>query len=241
MKSSRKEQDMKRGVAGKTTTEKKKMKQEGSSWERVRLAAVLPLTPWSSKCPARQHVAKGRQGLKHLISDTTGGGGAVQKASYVCDRIIGATLQIICAVWATVWREQRRQLQQEAVRSCGWEDPGRKRVRTPHSQIKSAVTDYHQSSEVGGEGISSEVGEVITGRVAPTSLGSREMKSRWNCGSITCIICLTCVGSQLSISSSSASSFSGPVQLCCRSGESERRRWERVSRELKVVLKMQRD
>lgn len=46
-----------------------------------------------------------------------------------------------------------------------------------------------------------------------TSLGSREMKSRWNCGSITCIICLTCVGSQLSINSSSASSFSGPVQL----------------------------
>lgn len=46
-----------------------------------------------------------------------------------------------------------------------------------------------------------------------TSLGSREIKSRWNCGSITCIICLTCVGSQLSINSSSASSFSGPVQL----------------------------
>uniref|UniRef100_A0A8C5HAA5 Uncharacterized protein n=1 Tax=Gouania willdenowi TaxID=441366 RepID=A0A8C5HAA5_GOUWI len=42
----------------------------------------------------------------------------------------------------------------------------------------------------------------------------KEMKSLWNCGSITCIICLTCVGSQLSISSSSASSFSGPVQLC---------------------------
>uniref|UniRef100_A0A8C7Y3Z4 Uncharacterized protein n=1 Tax=Oryzias sinensis TaxID=183150 RepID=A0A8C7Y3Z4_9TELE len=33
-------------------------------------------------------------------------------------------------------------------------------------------------------------------------------------GSITCIICLTCVGSQLSINSSSARSFSGPVQLC---------------------------
>lgn len=49
-----------------------------------------------------------------------------------------------------------------------------------------------------------------------TSLGSREIKSRWNWGSITCIICLTCVGSQLSINSSSASSFSGPVQLCNR-------------------------
>uniref|UniRef100_A0A8C4RY84 Uncharacterized protein n=1 Tax=Erpetoichthys calabaricus TaxID=27687 RepID=A0A8C4RY84_ERPCA len=44
-----------------------------------------------------------------------------------------------------------------------------------------------------------------------TSLGRREMKSRWNCGSITCIMCFTCVGSQLSISSSRASSFSGPL------------------------------
>uniref|UniRef100_A0A8C9RIZ4 Uncharacterized protein n=1 Tax=Scleropages formosus TaxID=113540 RepID=A0A8C9RIZ4_SCLFO len=41
-----------------------------------------------------------------------------------------------------------------------------------------------------------------------------EMKSRWNCGSITCIMCFTCVGSQLSMSSSSANSFSGPLQLC---------------------------
>uniref|UniRef100_A0A3Q3IVT4 Uncharacterized protein n=1 Tax=Monopterus albus TaxID=43700 RepID=A0A3Q3IVT4_MONAL len=46
-----------------------------------------------------------------------------------------------------------------------------------------------------------------------TLFQNREIKSRWNCGSITCIICLTCVGSQLSINSSSASSFSGPVQL----------------------------
>lgn len=46
-----------------------------------------------------------------------------------------------------------------------------------------------------------------------TSLGSKEMKSRWNWGSITCIICFTWVGSQLSISSSKASNFSGPLQL----------------------------
>uniref|UniRef100_A0A3B1K1X0 Uncharacterized protein n=1 Tax=Astyanax mexicanus TaxID=7994 RepID=A0A3B1K1X0_ASTMX len=39
----------------------------------------------------------------------------------------------------------------------------------------------------------------------------REIKSRWNCGSITCIMCFTCVGSQLSINSSSASNFSGPL------------------------------
>uniref|UniRef100_A0A8D0B791 Uncharacterized protein n=1 Tax=Salvator merianae TaxID=96440 RepID=A0A8D0B791_SALMN len=46
-----------------------------------------------------------------------------------------------------------------------------------------------------------------------TSLGSKEMKSRWNWGSITCIMCFTCVGSQLSINSSKASNFSGPLQL----------------------------
>nr|AAT76519.1 dual endothelin 1, angiotensin II receptor [Rattus norvegicus] len=46
-----------------------------------------------------------------------------------------------------------------------------------------------------------------------TSLGSKEMKSRWNWGSITCIMCFTCVGSQLSMSSSKASNFSGPLQL----------------------------
>ena len=39
------------------------------------------------------------------------------------------------------------------------------------------------------------------------------MKSRWNWGSITCIMCFTWVGSQLSISSSKASNFSGPLQL----------------------------
>lgn len=47
-----------------------------------------------------------------------------------------------------------------------------------------------------------------------TSFGSKEMKSLWNWGSITCIMCFTCVGSQLSMSSSKASNFSGPLQLC---------------------------
>uniref|UniRef100_A0AAZ3PFK7 Uncharacterized protein n=1 Tax=Oncorhynchus tshawytscha TaxID=74940 RepID=A0AAZ3PFK7_ONCTS len=42
---------------------------------------------------------------------------------------------------------------------------------------------------------------------------SREMKSRWNCGSITCIMCLTCVGSQLSINSSSAMIYGHPFKL----------------------------
>lgn len=37
-----------------------------------------------------------------------------------------------------------------------------------------------------------------------TSLGSNEMKSRWNCGSITFIMCRTWVGSQRSISMSTA-------------------------------------
>uniref|UniRef100_A0A8C5QKB3 Uncharacterized protein n=1 Tax=Leptobrachium leishanense TaxID=445787 RepID=A0A8C5QKB3_9ANUR len=46
-----------------------------------------------------------------------------------------------------------------------------------------------------------------------TSFGNKEIKSRWNWGSITCIICFTWVGSQLSISSSKASSFSGPLHI----------------------------
>uniref|UniRef100_A0A8D2L4S7 Secreted protein n=1 Tax=Varanus komodoensis TaxID=61221 RepID=A0A8D2L4S7_VARKO len=41
-----------------------------------------------------------------------------------------------------------------------------------------------------------------------------EMKSRWNWGSITCIMCLIWGGSQRSMSSSRASSFSGPLQCC---------------------------
>uniref|UniRef100_A0A8C8ABR4 Uncharacterized protein n=1 Tax=Otus sunia TaxID=257818 RepID=A0A8C8ABR4_9STRI len=45
-----------------------------------------------------------------------------------------------------------------------------------------------------------------------TSLGSREMKSLWNWGSITCIMYLIWEGSQRSMSSSRARSFSGPLQ-----------------------------
>uniref|UniRef100_A0A8C3F3S7 Uncharacterized protein n=1 Tax=Chrysemys picta bellii TaxID=8478 RepID=A0A8C3F3S7_CHRPI len=41
----------------------------------------------------------------------------------------------------------------------------------------------------------------------------REMKSLWNCGSITCIMYLIWEGSQRSMSSSRASSFSGPLHL----------------------------
>lgn len=37
-----------------------------------------------------------------------------------------------------------------------------------------------------------------------TSLGKREMKSRWNCGSMICIICRTCDASHKDIRSSSA-------------------------------------
>uniref|UniRef100_A0A674J2T6 Uncharacterized protein n=1 Tax=Terrapene triunguis TaxID=2587831 RepID=A0A674J2T6_9SAUR len=39
------------------------------------------------------------------------------------------------------------------------------------------------------------------------------MKSLWNCGSITCIMYLIWEGSQRSMSSSRASSFSGPLHL----------------------------
>ena len=41
-----------------------------------------------------------------------------------------------------------------------------------------------------------------------TSLGRSEMKSRWNCGSMTCIICRTWVGSQYVINSSNAINLS---------------------------------
>lgn len=46
-----------------------------------------------------------------------------------------------------------------------------------------------------------------------TSLGRSEIKSRWNWGSITCIMCFIWGGSQRSMSSSRASSFSAPLQL----------------------------
>uniref|UniRef100_A0A8C6ZKA9 Uncharacterized protein n=1 Tax=Nothoprocta perdicaria TaxID=30464 RepID=A0A8C6ZKA9_NOTPE len=42
----------------------------------------------------------------------------------------------------------------------------------------------------------------------------REMKSLWNCGSMTCIMYLIWEGSQRSMSSSRASSFSGPHDAC---------------------------
>uniref|UniRef100_A0A8C5GL90 Uncharacterized protein n=1 Tax=Gouania willdenowi TaxID=441366 RepID=A0A8C5GL90_GOUWI len=41
-----------------------------------------------------------------------------------------------------------------------------------------------------------------------------EMKSLWNCGSITCITCFTWLVSQRSISSSRANSLSGPLHVC---------------------------
>jgi hypothetical protein len=47
-----------------------------------------------------------------------------------------------------------------------------------------------------------------------TSFGRRDMKSLWNCGSMTCIMCRTCVGSHVSISWSIASSRSAFDHLC---------------------------
>uniref|UniRef100_A0A3Q3G1A2 Uncharacterized protein n=1 Tax=Labrus bergylta TaxID=56723 RepID=A0A3Q3G1A2_9LABR len=49
-----------------------------------------------------------------------------------------------------------------------------------------------------------------------TSLGSSDMKSLWNCGSITCIMCFTWLVSHLSINSSRANSLSGPLHACRR-------------------------
>lgn len=50
--------------------------------------------------------------------------------------------------------------------------------------------------------------KVYVGIKQHTSLGRREIKSLWNCGSITSNICLTCIGSQVSISRSIAISLS---------------------------------
>uniref|UniRef100_A0A8D2MAQ9 Secreted protein n=1 Tax=Zonotrichia albicollis TaxID=44394 RepID=A0A8D2MAQ9_ZONAL len=50
------------------------------------------------------------------------------------------------------------------------------------------------------------------------------MKSRWNWGSMICIMYLICAGSQRSMSSSRASSFSGPLQ----------RSWHRASAPMKM-------
>jgi len=49
---------------------------------------------------------------------------------------------------------------------------------------------------------------------ALTSFGRRDMKSRWNWGSITCIMCRTWVGSHVSISRSIASNRSAFDHLC---------------------------
>lgn len=80
-----------------------------------------------------------------------------------------------------MWIEQRWDLQEGPCKALWVGGHWRKRVCSPHSQIKSAVTDYRQSSEVGRKGISATggwAGGAITVRAAPTSLGSREMKSR---------------------------------------------------------------
>uniref|UniRef100_A0A8D3B050 Uncharacterized protein n=1 Tax=Scophthalmus maximus TaxID=52904 RepID=A0A8D3B050_SCOMX len=45
----------------------------------------------------------------------------------------------------------------------------------------------------------------------------KDMKSLWNCGSMTCIMCFTCMVSHLSINSSRANSLSGPHLNDCRS------------------------
>lgn len=75
MKSSRKEQDMKEGVLGKTTTRKKQKDETGGIFVKLAShAADLLLTPQTAKCSARPTCGKGRQGVEHLIRDTTGAG-----------------------------------------------------------------------------------------------------------------------------------------------------------------------
>lgn len=71
-----------------------------------------------------------------------------------------------------------------------------------HTQVKTLLSDYTLTSHLDTC--------VVFHR---TSLGSREMKSLWNCGSITCIMCFTWLVSHLSISSSRANSLSGPLHV----------------------------
>lgn len=49
-----------------------------------------------------------------------------------------------------------------------------------------------------------------------TSLGRSDIKSLWNWGSMTCIMCFTWLVSHLLISSSRASSRSGPLHICVK-------------------------
>lgn len=75
-------------------------------------------------------------------------------------------------------RETRWDVQQGAVSRCGWVGGEGGGACSPHSQIKSAVKDYRESSGSAVRVLARLAAEVITGRAAPTSLGSREMKSR---------------------------------------------------------------
>lgn len=77
-----------------------------------------------------------------------------------------------------MWRETRWDLRQGAVSRCGGMGGEGEGARSPHSQIKYAVKDYRESSGSAVRVLARLAAEVITGRPAPTSLGSREMKSR---------------------------------------------------------------
>lgn len=84
------------------------------------------------------------------------------------------------------------------------------------------MNDFPKLIYIRGEG-GWEGREVETETGSLTSFGSKEMKSRWNWGSMTDMICLTWDGSHFSINSSIAKFFSASDQ-CCRGDKIEQRK-----------------
>lgn len=158
MKSSQKEQDMKEGVAGKTTT----------TWKRKNRRA-LRQSAQASPPFCRSHLGDWSVSLANKWQR--------EKRSWASDgwyqrRWFCHVKSCLCV------RLYRRRTTSDCLRRLNYSvertaiglttggcealwvgGHGGRRVRSPHSQIKSAVTDYHQSLEVGGGGVSATDGQ----------------------------------------------------------------------------------
>lgn len=80
----------------------------------------------------------------------------------------------------------------------------RKNDNSPMPKTIIAISRSSKWSESQTDKIETNLRHISDKIITPTSLGRSEIKSRWNCGSITCIICRTCVGSHSEINSSTA-------------------------------------
>lgn len=115
------------------------------------LASDLLLTPLRSRCPAGQHVAKGDK-VSSIWS-------AIPQALVsLCKKPLMCAIVSSSHHFTLLLRHDVGRTAMGPTRGACWAPwvggHGGRRVRSPHSQIKSAVTDYRRSSEVGGEGIS---------------------------------------------------------------------------------------